>query len=226
MPPLAQDTAAKRPPTLWEQTGGLSGLFFSALPPTTFAIVNSFAGLAAGIWCALGIAVAFLVLRIARGQPLNPAIGGFAGIAIASFIAYRTGSAKGYFVVDIWWALAGAGALVVSIVVRRPLVGVLWSVANRAPLTWRRDRSSVRGYDLATAAAAAVFGARFLVQNWLYGEDLTGWLAFAKIAMGYPLTVVAVVAAAGAVRHAERRRSHLRDPARSPSRTGSRMDVP
>ncbi|QWF84742.1 DUF3159 domain-containing protein [Amycolatopsis sp. CA-230715] len=96
--------------------------------------------------------------------------------------------------------------LVVSIVIRRPLVGVLWSVANRAPLTWRHDRSSAFGYDLATAAAAAVFGARFVVQNWLYGEDLTGWLAFAKIVMGYPLTVVAVLAAAWAVRHASRNR--------------------
>jgi hypothetical protein len=37
----------------------------------------------------------------------------------------------------------------------------------------------------------AVFAARFVVQDWLYGAGFTGWLAFARIAMGYPLVALA-----------------------------------
>jgi hypothetical protein len=58
------------------------------------------------------------------------------------------------------------------------------------------------GYDVATLALVAVFAARFVVQNWLYGQDATGWLAFARIAMGYPLTAVALVVVVWAVRRA------------------------
>jgi len=43
------------------------------------------------------------------------------------------------------------------------------------------------------------------VQNWLYDLDATGWLAFARIAMGYPLSGVALVVVVWAVRRADRR---------------------
>ena len=36
-----------------------------------------------------------------------------------------------------------------------------------------------------------VFLARGFVQLHLYGDNATGWLAFARIAMGYPLFIVA-----------------------------------
>lgn len=40
--------------------------------------------------------------------------------------------------------------------------------------------------------ATAVFLARGLVQQALFAQNSTGWLAFARIAMGYPLTIVMV----------------------------------
>jgi hypothetical protein len=47
-------------------------------------------------------------------------------------------------------------------------------------------------YTWATLAATLVFLARGFVQLALYGENATGWLAFARIAMGYPLFIAAV----------------------------------
>jgi hypothetical protein len=37
-----------------------------------------------------------------------------------------------------------------------------------------------------------VFLARGLVQHYLYDADHTGWLAFARISMGYPVTIGAL----------------------------------
>lgn len=58
---------------------------------------------------------------------------------------------------------------------------------------------------MATLAAASVLGARFVVKQWLYAHDATGWLAFAKIAMGTPLTVVAALVVAWAFRATSKR---------------------
>lgn len=191
-------------PTMLEQMGGLSGLFYSSLPVIVFVLMNAFFGLTVGIWSAVGSAVAITVLRIVRKEPLQPAISGFFGVAIAAFIAYRTGSAKGFFLFGIWTSMVYFGVFVLSIVVRWPLAGVVWNALNGNGHAWRKDKKSLIAYSIATAAMALIFGARFVVQRWLYDEDYTGWLAFAKIAMGYPLYALGLLTVVWAVRRSEK----------------------
>ncbi|WP_327119344.1 DUF3159 domain-containing protein [Nocardia sp. NBC_01730] len=188
--------------TLLEQLGGFSGLIYSTLPVVVFVPVNSVAGLAVAIWAALGVAAAILVWRLVRRSPVQPAISGFFGVGICAFIAYRMGEAKGFFLFGIYTSLVYAGVFLVSILVRWPLVGVMWGVLNGHGSDWRSDRRLVRFYDLATATWVVVFGARYLVQSQLYDTDRTGWLAFARIAMGWPLTAVALAVTVWAVRRA------------------------
>ena len=49
-----------------------------------------------------------------------------------------------------------------------------------------------------------MFASRFVVQRHLYDADETGWLATARIAMGWPLTAVAALATYQAIRSAQR----------------------
>lgn len=195
--------------TLLEQMGGLPGLIYSTVPVLVFILINSLFGLMPAIWSAVGVAVAITVLRIVRKEGLQPAVSGFFGVAIAAFIAYRTGSAKGFFLFGIWASLIYGSLFVVSILVRWPLVGVIWSFLNGHGMLWRGDRKAFRAYALATLTWAAVFAARFIVQRWLYDEDQTGWLAFARLAMGYPLTAVALLVTIWAVRTAGHREKDL-----------------
>ncbi|GHG39530.1 MULTISPECIES: DUF3159 domain-containing protein [Amycolatopsis] len=199
-------TDAEEPqPTLLEQMGGVSGLIYSSVPVIVFVLANSFFGLTAGIWTSIGSAVAITVLRVVRKEPLQPAISGFFGVAIAAFIAYRTGSAKGFFLFGIYASLIYCGIFVLSVVVRWPIAGVVWNMLNGTGQAWRRDKPSRYGYDVATLAMAAIFAARFVVQRWLYQEDYTGWLAFAKIAMGYPLYALGLLVVVWAVRRSDKR---------------------
>jgi hypothetical protein len=188
--------------TLLEQMGGISGLAYSAVPIVAFVFVNAVAGLMPAIWSAIAIAVAIGVLRIVRKEPLQPAISGVIGVAVCSFIAYRSGDAKGFFLLGIWTNLIYGGAFLLSIVARWPLVGVAWSALNGLGFAWRKQRRALVGYDVATLAWTLVFGAKFVVQQWLYASDETGWLAFARIAMGYPLTGLALLVTVWAVRRA------------------------
>ncbi|MEO9220265.1 MAG: DUF3159 domain-containing protein, partial [Mycobacteriaceae bacterium] len=84
-----------------EQMGGVGGVIASSVPVVVFVIVNSVAGLTPAIWFAVGSAVAIAGLRLVRKEALQPAISGLFGVAIAAYIAHRTGSAKGYFLLGI-----------------------------------------------------------------------------------------------------------------------------
>ncbi|GAB2650195.1 DUF3159 domain-containing protein [Prescottella soli] len=190
--------------TILEQLGGLSGLVYSSLPVIAFVPANSLWGLGPAVWIALGVAAAILVWRIIRRGPIQPAISGFLGVGVCAFIAYRTGDAKGYFLFGIYTSLLYAAAFVVSILVRWPLVGVVWGYLNGHKNAWRAHKSAVRAYDIATIAWALVFGARYLVQSQLYDADQTGWLAVARIGMGWPLTGVVLLVTIWAVRRADR----------------------
>ena len=210
------ETGDKPEPTMLEQMGGVSGLVYSSLPVVVFVLANAFFGLTVAIRSAIGSAVAITVLRLVRKEPLQPAISGFFGVAIAAFIAFRTGSAKGFFLFGIWASLLYCGLFVASIVVRWPLVGVVWHVLNGTGHEWRKDKPSRYGYDIATLAMALIFGARFVVQRWLYQEDYTGWLAFAKIAMGYPLYGLGLLVVVWAVRRSDKRLKALAESAPKP----------
>lgn len=197
--------------TLLEQMGGVSGLAYSSLPVVVFVLVNAAFGLMPAIWSALGGAVLITVWRVVRKDPVQPAISGFFGVAIAAFIAYQTGSAKGYFLFGIWASAVYFGGLVLSVLARWPLAGVVWNYLNGTGMDWRSDKPSRRYYDIATLALAAVFAARFVVQHYLYAEDFTGWLAAAKIGMGYPLYALALLVVVWAVRRSDRRLKRIRE---------------
>ncbi|MFT4199398.1 DUF3159 domain-containing protein [Gordonia sp. (in: high G+C Gram-positive bacteria)] len=190
--------------TLLEQMGGVSGLIYSTLPILVFVPANTWFGLRGAIIAALATATAILLYRLARREDLTPALSGFLGVAICAYIAHRTGSAKGYFLFGIWTMLVYSAALVLSIIVRWPLIGVAWNLVNGSGTAWRKHRPTLIAYDLATAVWAAVFIARYLVQSNLYDTGHTGLLATTRIAMGWPLTVLAVLATVYLVRRADR----------------------
>lgn len=200
-------TAGDRPkPLLVESIGGWRGLVDSGLPVVVFVGVNAAAGLAAAIWAAVGAGVLLSVLRLVRRETVQQAVSGFLGVAVAAYIASRTGEAKGFFLLGIWASFGYAAVFAGSVLARRPLVGVIWEYVDGAgpPGGWRRNRRLMRVYTGCTLLWVGVFLSRGLVQRFLYEEDRTGWLAVARLAMGYPLTVGALAVSVLAVRRVRR----------------------
>jgi hypothetical protein len=202
---LTEEREEEAEQTLLEQLGGISGLVYSTLPVVVFVPADTLWGLTAAIWSALGVAAAILVWRLVRRSPVQPAISGFLGVGICALIAYRTGAAKGFFLFGIYASLVYAGAFLLSLLVRWPLAGVIWGVLNGHGTGWRSDRRVVRLYDLATVVWVLVFGARYLVQSHFYDTNSTGLLAVTRIAMGWPLTALALLVTVWAVRRADHR---------------------
>lgn len=199
-------------PAPWDLVGGATGLIQSSVPSAVFVLTQDVFGLRTGVAAALGVGVAVGITRAVRRQPLRPIIGGFVGLAVSSGIAWRTGSARDYFVPDIWFSLACAGVLTISILIGRPLVGVAWSALNGDSADWRHDRTSRRGYQIATGVFAVMYAIRFGVQHWLYDRQNTGLMFVAKIVVNYPLWGLALCVAVWAVRRADRRSSRVCQP--------------
>jgi hypothetical protein len=210
--PSETSQAAERRPreTILQQIGGIPGMIYSTVPVVVFVIVVSLTALTPALIASVGVAVAIAVWRLVRGEPLQPAVSGLFGVGAAAFIAHHTGEAKGFFLLGIWYSAVLASAFLVSVLVRWPLAGVIWHGINGDGQGWRSDRDLLRAYTMATLLWAVVFGAKFVVQHWLYDADQTGWLAFARIAMGYPLTGLALLGTFWAVQRARRKGGQAR----------------
>lgn len=194
----------ERAPTLLEQMGGVSGVVSSAVPVVVFVIAQAiFHSLVGSIVAAVTAAVAVALWRLVQGEKLQPAFSGLFGVAVCAVIAWRTGEAKGFFLLGIWTSLIYGGLFLISIVVRWPLVGTLWHLVNGDGRAWRRSAYLRRGYDVATLAWVVVFGARFAVQRWLYDSAYADtWLGWVRLAMGVPLALLAAAVTVWAIRRA------------------------
>ncbi|OBF75221.1 hypothetical protein A5750_11435 [Mycobacterium sp. 852002-51613_SCH5001154] len=192
------------PERLLGQVGGVSGVIYSSLPVVIFVIASSVSGLLVAIGSALAVAALVLVWRLIRRESPQPAFSGFFGVAICALIAYIVGESKGYFLLGIWMSLAWAVVFAVSVVIRRPLVGYAWSWASGRGRGWRDVPRAVYAFDIASVCWVLVFAARFVVQGLLYDADQTGWLAVARIAMGWPLTLAAALATYAAIKAVQR----------------------
>jgi hypothetical protein len=91
------------------------------------------------------------------------------------------------FVVNALWVLG----LLISLAVRRPLVGVFAAVLV-GDESWRSDPATRRVATSATWLWVGVFSARLAVQLPLYFAGHVSALALAKLMMGIPLYAAAL----------------------------------
>lgn len=188
------EPAAPQQTMLAEAIGGPRGLLDSGLPAIVFVIANAVGGLGPAIGAAVAVGVVLLIVRVSRKETLQQAIAGFFGVALAAVVAARTGEASGFFLPGILYQAVLAVVSVVSLVVGRPYVGYLLAALDPKYADWRSSRPLRRAMSIATVLWGVIFAVRAVVQGALYLNDRVGWLATAKIAMGWPLFAVGIAA--------------------------------
>jgi hypothetical protein len=154
--------------------------------PVAFVTVNALAGLETAAAVAVAIQLVITAERLLRRRPVTNAVGGLLGTGLAVFIALRSGSAEGYFVPRMLYAAALALVFAGSVVIRKPLVGILIGALYRAPKEWIEHRRVRRAFAEVTLAWAGLFAFRAGVYLVLIAAGKAGWLAVASVAMGWP----------------------------------------
>jgi len=178
---------------LLDALGGPQGIADSSLPALAFVLAYTIGGndLGLAIWIAVGVGALITLVRIVRREPLQYALAGFAGVALSAFIADRTGKAENFFLPGLLLNAAYAAAYVISIAIRRPLLGVLL-----APVLgekgWRDDPQRLAVYTRASWIWVGVFTLRLAVQLPLYLADALLALGIARTAMGLPIFAIAI----------------------------------
>ena len=125
--------------------------------------------------------------------------------------AAETGmTAGGFFLPGILQQIALVVLAVVSLAIGRPYVGYVLAALDPKYAHWRESRPLRRAMAKATVLWGLIFAIRAIVQGFLYLNDRVGWLATAKIAMGWPLFaagLAVVVSRWGGIRGTSRRRT-------------------
>ena len=176
----------ERPPSPLDMLRDPRVLVDTGLGPVAFVTVNALADLDTAAIVAMAISGVVALYRAIRRHPLTNALAGVLGTGLAVFIALKTGSASGYFVPR---ALQNAGlclGFVVSVLARRPLVGLVAAPLYDIPGGWREDPRVRRPFAEASLVWAALFGLRATVYAVLIAAGKEGALAAAVVVLGWP----------------------------------------
>lgn len=170
--------------------GGVRGLVESILPGFLFLVVFTITHeVLPSVLAPIAIAVAFIAVRAATRQPIVPAVAGAIGIAISAGIALTTGRAEDNFVVGLVINAVMVVAMLLSIALKRPLIGVVVGLLT-GDADWRSDAAKARVALIATVLWAALPALRLVVQLPLYLAENAQGLAATKLVMGVPLYAI------------------------------------
>ena len=177
-----------RPPTVAEAIGGPTGLIESGLPAVAFVVAYAATGsdTTTSALIAVGIAVVLTVGRLVRRESPQQAISGLIGVGFAAFIASRSGKAENFFLPGLLANAAYASAFLVSVLIRRPLVGYIVTMID-GERGWREQPARMRAFTRASWLWVVLFLTRLAVQLPLYLAGAVVALGVARTAMGLPL---------------------------------------
>jgi hypothetical protein len=172
-----------------EGMGGKLGIAETILPSVLFGSSFAITGQALiAVSLAGGTSALFILYRLITRRSASSALIGALAVGFAAWLALRDGGqAVDYFIPGFITNAVYALALLISILVRWPLIGVLVEVLRGQGTLWRKDRKIVTVYSLVTGLWVGFFSLRLAVQVPLYVSGSAELLAAARVAMGPPL---------------------------------------
>jgi hypothetical protein len=182
-----------------EQLGGVRGLIESSLPVFAFVILNvvlgdSVVGLekrTALYWAIAGAVLSALAIggyRLFRKEPVRHAVNGLFGIAIGAFLAWRTGKAENFYLPGILLTFGQAAVLLISVVVRKPIIGYAWGImANKGQQDWFGNSRLFRTFQWLTLVWVVSLCIRAGIQYYLWAQGEANALGIVRILISWPI---------------------------------------
>lgn len=174
-----------------DAVGGPRGILESVLPTLLFVVlfVATRSAVVAGV-AATAVVLVLLVARLVQRQGLGTVLGGLLGVALGAVLAIRSGEGSDFYWPGIVINAVSLLVLLVSLALRRPLVGALVGVMDPRVRDWAEDPDARRVYTRATLLFVLLYVAKLAVQLPLLLTGQVAALGAAKIAMGLPAFAV------------------------------------
>lgn len=174
--------------------GGSLGIVESIAPGFVFLTIWSFSkNAAAAAIAASATAFSFIAYRLLTRKTATQALAGAAGVVITAFMVLRDGGqAADYFVPGFFTNAAYATVLLLSVLIRWPIIGVLVGALTGNLSGWRRTPIKMRIFTFATLLWVAMFALRLFVQLPLYFTSQIEALGVARLVMGLPLYAMTI----------------------------------
>jgi hypothetical protein len=182
----------------WSDPERWIAIALAAAPSLVFVAVNALSSLFPSILAATTTALAGLGYRLARRQSTRSALIGIPVVVVCAAVAAVTGEARGFFLVPALIPFAVIAICLVTIIVRRPLTGLILNRVTGGPADWYRHPALRRVHLVATITALGINVVNGAVQAIFYGRGDTVVLAVAHVATGpvfatlVAVTIVAV----------------------------------
>ena len=178
---------------LSQSLGGARGMIESALPFIAFTIAwvitrQLYPAIAAAVVTAMLLAV----IRLIQRQSIKYVVQAVIPTAIAVLIATRTGRAQDVFLPGILYNGVLAVLSIVTVAIRKPLVGFIIGAAVGDPTGWTRDSGLVKMTSKLTLVLAVPYVVRFVIQPPLFLAGQVVLLGIAKVILGWPLLIAAL----------------------------------
>lgn len=173
--------------------GGPRGILESVLPTLLFVVLFvATRSVKVAALSAVAVVLVLLLARLVQRQSPGTVLGGLLGVALGAVLAIRSGDGTDFYWPGIVINGVSLAVLLLTLVLRRPLVGILVALLDPRVQDWQEDPDARRVYARATWLFAGLYAAKLAVQLPLLLTGQVAALGAAKLAMGLPAFAVLV----------------------------------
>ena len=178
--------------SLLKSIGGVAGIAESILPSALVMVCwVIYKSPLMAISAAVLPVVCFGIYRLVTKSTWMQVVVGAAIAGFSAWLALRPGGeTRDYFVSGLIINAAYLVPLLVSVLLRWPLVGILLGFLIGEGVSWRKNPRELRSFTAATLALCAVFVIRLSVELPLYFANQVAALATVKLLLGLPLYAI------------------------------------
>ncbi|WP_158889140.1 DUF3159 domain-containing protein [Amycolatopsis anabasis] len=177
--------------SLFAAVGGWRTVAETVVSRALFVVAYVLSGqvLTAALVAVGGVAV-FAVVRVCTDRKFwQPGIG-LLMVGLSAFLAGNSGHAVDFYLTSLLLPAAAGVALLVSMLVRWPVIGLVVGAARGERFGWRRDRVRRRRYQLCTAVFLVKLALELAVLAPLYAAGHVVALGIASTLLSTPTLVV------------------------------------
>lgn len=190
----ADDARAVTEAALFEAFGGVRGMVETVLPGLLFVSIYTVnKDLHMSAIAALAVALAMVVVRLARKDTVKHAFSGVFGVAFGVVFAMMTGNAKDFYLPGMLYTLGLALAYIVTAMAGVPLIGLMLGPVFKENLSWRtRNPGRKKAYTKASWAWGLILLGKSAILFPLYWWADTTQLGWVLVALKIPPFLLAV----------------------------------